>query len=118
MLAKYLPPVAASARLSFTRILLLVVASSLASPAFAQATDGPSPAAAAANADMVSWMARGLLSAVVLVAVLTSIVLVVVFTTSRRPDSRPLAPAQVPQLPAQQLPAAAHEALAPEAMAA
>jgi hypothetical protein len=46
--------------------------------------------------------------------VLTSIVLVVVFTTARRPDSRPLAPAQA----AQQLPAAALEAFAPEAMAA
>lgn len=95
MQAKYLPPVAAPFVASFTRALLLVAASCLASPAaFAQAS-GP---ASAANADMLSWMARGLLAAVVVVTVLTSIVLLVVFTTARRPDSRPLAPA--PPVPA------------------
>jgi|GEM_PF-6671626 len=105
MLAKYLPPVAAPARPFFSSLLLALATSCLASPAaLAQATGGPSPAAAAANADMVVWMTRGLLAAVVVVSVLTGIVLVVVFTTARRPDARPLAPApQVPASPAEAL---------------
>jgi hypothetical protein len=96
MSATYLPPAAAPRFASFTRALLLVAAGWLASlSAAAQAAGGPSPAAAA-NADMVSWMARGLLSAVVMITVLTCLVLLIVFTTGRRPDARPLAPSPAP----------------------
>jgi hypothetical protein len=97
MSATYLLPAAAPCFASFTRALLLVAAGWLASlSAAAQAAGGPSPAAAAANADMVSWMARGLLSAVVVLTVLTCLVLLLVFTTGRRPDARPLAPSPAP----------------------
>jgi len=93
MPATYLPPRAAARFFSFSRALLLLAASSLVSPtAFAQVASGPSPAAAAANADRLAWMMHGLLTAVVGLAVLTGLVLLIAFTTRRRPDARPLAP--------------------------
>ena len=88
MQATYLPPAAAP-----KKAFVLLLASGLTSHlAVAQAT-APSPAAAAANADMLSWMTHGLLAAVVGLTVLTCLVLLIAFTTSRRVDSRPLAPA-------------------------
>jgi len=107
MPTSYSPPVAAPCFSSFTRVLLLVATSWLASlPAVAQVAGAPSPAAAAANADMLSWMARGLLAAVVGATVLTCLVLLIVFTTGRRRDARPLAPTPVPAAPPQQAVAA------------
>ena len=106
MLTSYSPPVAAPRFSSFTRVLLLVATSWLASlPAVAQVAGAPSPAAAA-NADMLSWMARGLLAAVVGATVLTCLVLLIVFTTGRRRNARPLAPTPVPAAPPQQAVAA------------
>jgi hypothetical protein len=80
----------AARKFSSLTALGLVLSSWLAGgPAVAQT---PSPAAAAANADMLSWMARGLLTAVVGLTVLTCLVLLIAFTTSRGGDARPLAP--------------------------
>ena len=102
-----LPAARAKFPLAAHVFLLLLVGSLTPYLATAQATT-PSPAAAAANADMLSWMAHGLLTAVVGLTVLTCLVLLIAFTTSRRVDSRPLAPAQAPAAPA----AAAATALA------
>lgn len=72
------------------KAFMLLLASCLtARLATAQATT----AAAAANADMLSWMAHGLLAAVAGLTVLTCLVLLIAFTTDRRTDARPLAPA-------------------------
>jgi hypothetical protein len=101
MQAGYLPPVTAPQRAFSAKAFLLILASSFTSHlATAQASE-PSPAAAAANADMLSWMTHGLLAAVVGLTVLTCLVLFIAFTTARRPDSRPLAPAQTPAAPPQ-----------------
>jgi hypothetical protein len=90
----YLPPVAAP-KFSFSaKVFLLLLASGLTTQLAAAQAAAPSPAAAAANADMLSWMAHGLLAAVIGLTVLTCLVLLIAFTTSRRPDARPLAPAQ------------------------
>jgi len=101
MQAGYLPPVAAPKQAISAQAFLLILASGFAShPATAQAS-APSPAAAAANADMLSWMTHGLLAAVVVLTVLTCLVLLIAVTTSRRVDARPLAPAQTPAAPPQ-----------------
>jgi hypothetical protein len=96
MQATYLPPVAAPKFALSAKVFVLLLASGLISHVAAAQATTPSPAAAAANADMLSWMAHGLLAAVIGLTVLTCFVLLIAFTTSRRADSRPLAPAQTP----------------------
>jgi hypothetical protein len=86
MQATYLPPVAAPKFTFSAKVFVLLLASGLTSHLVAAQATAPSPAAAAANADMLSWM-------------------LIAFTTSRRVDARPLAPAQTPAAPAE--PAAA-----------
>lgn len=75
---------------------LLLASCFTARLATAQAT---TPAAAAANADMLSWMAHGLLAAVAGLTVLTCLVLLIAFT-GRRANARPLAPAAAEPLAA------------------
>lgn len=106
MQADYLPPVAAPKLTFSARVLALLLASGLTSHLAAAQATAPSPAAAAANADMLAWMTHGLLAAVIGLTVLTCLVLLIAFTTSRRVDSRPLAPAQAPAAPAESVAAA------------
>ena len=110
-----LPAARANFPLAAQGFMLLLVGSLTPYLATAQATT-PSPAAAAANADMLSWMAHGLLTAVVGLTVLTCLVLLIAFTTSRRVDSRPLAPA--PAAPAATALANALAATSPKPVAA
>jgi hypothetical protein len=102
MQATYLPPVAAPKFTFSAKVFVLLLASGLTSHLVAAQATAPSPAA---NADMLSWMTHGLLAAVVGLTLLTCLVLLIAFTTSRRVDARPLAPAQTPAAPAE--PAAA-----------
>jgi hypothetical protein len=100
MCTAYLPPVAAP-RFSFlAKVFSFALVGGLPAHLATAQNSAPSPAAAAANADMLSWMAHGLLAAVIGLTVLTCLVLLIAFTTSRRTDSRPLAPSQVPATPA------------------
>lgn len=93
----YLSPVGrAKFRLAAKSFLLVLAGTLPPKLTAAQATTS----AAAANADMLSWMAHGLLTAVVGLTVLTCLVLLIAFTTSRRVDARPLAPAHGPGAPA------------------
>jgi hypothetical protein len=114
MYTAYLPPVAAPRFPLSAKAFSLTLAAWLTTQLATAQTATPSPAAAAANADMLSWMAHGLLAAVVGITVLTCLVLLIAFTTSRRTDSRPLAPAQAPAAPS----AAAVAATPAEARAA
>ena len=121
MQATYLPSVAAPKSPFPARIFVLLLASGFTSHLAAAQVTAPSPAVAAANADMLSWMTHGLLTAVVGLAVLTCLVLLIAFTTSRRVDSRPLAPAQTPTAPTESVaatPAAARSTIERERMAA
>ena len=116
------PLLAARTKFPFAaQAFLFLLVGSLAPCLAATQATAPSPAAAAANADMLSWMAHGLLTAVVGLTVLTCLVLLIAFTTSRRVDSRPLAPAQAPATPAMSAATALATALAatsPEPIAA
>ncbi|MGI4742761.1 MAG: hypothetical protein ACRYG7_46985 [Janthinobacterium lividum] len=58
--------------------------------AAAQTTDAPSPAATAANADMLSWMLGGVLCAAGLVFVLAMIAVVTATVTRRSEAAEPL----------------------------
>jgi hypothetical protein len=118
MQATYLPPVAAPKLAFSAKIFVLLLASGLTSNLAAAQATTPSPAAAAANADMLSWMTHGLLAAVVGLTGLTCLVLLIAFTTSRRVDSRPLAPAQAPAAPVLATTAEARAATTPGRMAA
>ena len=118
MQATCLPPVAAPKLTFSTKAFTLLLASGLTCHLAAAQATAPSPAAAAANADMLSWLTHGLLAAVVGLTVLTCLVLLIAFTTSRRVDSRPLAPAQTPATPVTAMPAEARVATMPERLAA
>lgn len=117
MQAPYSPPVAAPRFALPAKAFVLLVASELTSHLAAAQATAPSPAAAAANADMLSWMAHGLLAAVLGLTVLTCLVLLIAFTTSRRVDARPLAPAQAPAAPRPSVATALADALATAAPA-
>lgn len=112
MQASYLAPVAAPKSDFPNRFFMLLLASGLTSHLAAAQATAPSPAAAA-NADMLSWMAHGLLAAVLGLTILTCLVLLIAFTTSRRVDARPLAPAQAPAVLRPSVAAALAESLAP-----
>lgn len=118
MQATCLPPVSAPKFTFSVKAFVLLLASGLASHLAAAQATAPSPAAAAANADMLSWMTHGLLAAVIGLTVLTCLVLLIAFTTSRRVDSRPLAPAQTPAVPVVATPAEARAATTPGRLAA
>ena len=118
MQTSFLPPVAAPKFTFSTTAFMLLIASGLTSHLAAAQATAPSPAAAAANADMLSWMTHGLLAAVVGLTGLTCLVLLIAFTTSRRVDSRPLAPAQTPATPVAAMPAEAQATTPPERLAA